>query len=145
MLQYAVWRRCLRSPLVKERQKIVLRATLLVSILRARPRGGGRGQVARTVQKREEIVRVHVVQTPVAAVLPDKRGRVKVEVVQGEVAADVRREVAALLRAAGSVSAARAPVPCAGSMLLTASDIWESGPSSRGYSPDTILFISGGA
>jgi hypothetical protein len=23
-------------------------------------------------------------------------------------------------------------------MLLTASDIWERGPSSRGYSPDTI-------
>jgi len=38
--------------------------------------------------------------TPVAAVLPDKRGRVKVEVIQGEVAANVGREVPALLSTA---------------------------------------------
>ena len=31
------------------------------------------------------------------------------------------------------------------SMLFTASDIWESGPSSSGYWPDTMLFMSGGA
>ena len=50
------------TPLVEERQKVVLRAALFVAVLWARPRGRGRGQVSGTVQERQEIIRVHVVQ-----------------------------------------------------------------------------------
>ncbi len=48
--------------LVEEREEVVLRGALLVAVLGAGARRGGRRQVARTVQERQQIIRVHVVQ-----------------------------------------------------------------------------------
>lgn len=122
--------------------------------------------------------------TPISWALPDDGSRVKVKVVQREVAFDIIGKVFVFLHTEcedvieveevflpyllSPLRGLLCPVPgvlgVAGrpgvwgvqgvwgpspspdlSRLFTASDIWESGPSSRGYWPDTMLFMSGGA